>query len=539
MAKWMRDRGFAPGPGDEGWGKWFLRVLIPLALDGVRFLAVVALMLGAVYGLAFALLLLRDTVRAGWSTYILRASPPHIFTATDRTLYQWLIDLDLSACAAVVYVIVLYYTVTSSARNVYALIARFRGESSARGRPLFPEGLSSVFINLGLIGVLVSFVLAALTQAGRPPATPAPTVAVVAGQPAPDAAGPVPPGGAQGDPSKPGTPADEQYSEKIFLLLCAALFGTLVATVAAYVVIPLLERLNALVLGRMLKPADAGPPATPADIDQHLAQALAAVAPLAGQLGGAAEAITAIKTDFGGMNRALASASGRFETTAKTLERTTGKLNTTAGKLETAAGKLEALPAALDALLQSLKGGLAGLEKLATSAAQGVDDLVAAAKSLGGSLVSLDRVLTGLEQLAKRVPKFLEGLLASEQTQAESLKLVNETFKKIETRFDTLATEFEKFNAGGSKRHTELVEAIGQAAETRIAPIGATLDTLEATLRQIGEQLTQMKTSQDELRKEVDDLKRGGIQFGRAIDRFSSNGLQAETGSRGWWFLRW
>jgi len=115
---------------------------------------------------------------------------------------------------------------------------------------LFPDYFESLCIRFGLLGTLLSFLLAAVSQLAEPaaatqvarPGSLGARVEQLAQEPIePGAVAPVP---REEVPSTPKTGKTSRLSSQVFLLLCASLVSTFVGTFVAYIMIPPMNLLN-------------------------------------------------------------------------------------------------------------------------------------------------------------------------------------------------------------------------------------------------------------------------------------------------------
>ncbi len=196
------------------------------------------------------------TVRTCIDTYILHNTTSALLDPDKaKSLQDYLSGLDISSFSALILALLFTRMAIVGVRNTLLNLHR-DGESyfaRAYQRVLFPEVFESLCIRLGLLGTLLSFLLAAISQMGNVsvagPVDHVPTleqqVAVVSseltedGEPKPANSMPV-----------RGAKTTSQLSSQMFLLLCASLVSTFVGTGVAYVVTPSLNWLNDRAVGR-------------------------------------------------------------------------------------------------------------------------------------------------------------------------------------------------------------------------------------------------------------------------------------------------
>lgn len=214
----------------------------------------------------------------------------------DDSWQSYLIALDISSFSALTFALFLTRLAYSGTRNTLHYFYRDRGEFFGRAyhSVLFTEGFETLCVRFGLLGTLLSFTLVAVvfmsdansddnaedqdktTATASQPVThnETNTVALVANQTvftsssnANEESNSEPATGNAPSPSTNGDgdlePADagnkkKDFTDKIFVLLCASLVSTLVGTSIAYAFTPSLNWINERALGlHQLSQADA------------------------------------------------------------------------------------------------------------------------------------------------------------------------------------------------------------------------------------------------------------------------------------------
>jgi len=199
------------------------------------------------------------TVRVCVETYVLRQTVSILLAPGEATTWQtYFVGLDISSFSAVTLALLLTRLAWSGIRNT--LWRRLRDGvdyyNHAYDAVLFSKGFASLCVQFGLLGTLLSFLLAAVAQmadtGGGVPDGPTPIerqVAEVAHEGGPGSAEPGAPSAGEDSPSAIGAGGTRELSSQVFLLLCASLVSTFVGTFVAYIVIPPLNELNLWAVG--------------------------------------------------------------------------------------------------------------------------------------------------------------------------------------------------------------------------------------------------------------------------------------------------
>jgi hypothetical protein len=214
---------------------------------------------GAVYFWYLWLLTAKTCV----DTYILKTSQSIIIHPELATSWQAkLIGLDISSFSALTLALLFTRLGYVGYRNTIRYF--WRDSWAYFGRAyhsvLFTEGFETLCVRFGLLGTLLSFLLAAVSQLSNASITPTtvPRGSVMeksadGTQQALMAGDSEPAGGPNDTPS-----ATDELSTQIFLLLCASLVSTFVGTGVAYMVTPSFNWINERALGlHQLGQADA------------------------------------------------------------------------------------------------------------------------------------------------------------------------------------------------------------------------------------------------------------------------------------------
>ncbi len=196
------------------------------------------------------------TARACMDTYILGESTSKLLSGEVGSWQETFSSLDISSFSALILALLFTRLAYVGCRNVW-LWARREGPAffdHAHHTVLFTEGFETLSIRLGLLGTLLSFLLAALTQMSQSPAQSIPVATPSFSQSAAIAAQAETEGAtatkSDDSSTSQGNLAASDLSGQMFLLLCASLVSTFVGTGVAYVITPSLNWLNDRAVGR-------------------------------------------------------------------------------------------------------------------------------------------------------------------------------------------------------------------------------------------------------------------------------------------------
>ena len=196
------------------------------------------------------------TAQACIDAYIYETATPRLLSGEQNSGFQErFIALDISSFSAMILALLFTRLAYVGGRNTIRYYLRDRKSYFERAyhSVLFTEGFDSLCIRLGLLGTLLSFLLAAISQMGDTSnVTPAPRFSTLESQVAAIAeeTGEAASASRSGDEPVEETLTTSRLSENMFLLLCASLVSTFVGTGVAYVVTPSLNWLNDRAVGR-------------------------------------------------------------------------------------------------------------------------------------------------------------------------------------------------------------------------------------------------------------------------------------------------
>ncbi|MCU0960477.1 MAG: hypothetical protein MUF48_10270 [Pirellulaceae bacterium] len=230
----------------------------------IAFAVLAATSLAAGGGAVFFWYLWAITVRLCVDTYLLHTRPSVLLMPEQATSWRdYFSGLDISSFSALILALLCTRLAYVGARNTLRYGWRDGGGYFARAyhSVLFTERFESLCIRLGLLGTLLSFLLAAVAQMS----TLSPRALVSNGPTLTDQIARVAEGPGAESPATDGSDGlapegltTSQLSEDIFLLLCASLVSTFVGTGVAYVITPALNWLHDRAVGRhQLREVDA------------------------------------------------------------------------------------------------------------------------------------------------------------------------------------------------------------------------------------------------------------------------------------------
>jgi hypothetical protein len=543
------------------------------------------LLIAAIPGTVFGWILWLRTVRAGISIYILREGVSSVLTGTaHRSWFQWLVDLDLSSFAAAIFLLVMLRFVVCGFRHCVLAPRRAGFWSRAHGRYLFSEEWSRLILRLGLIGTLVSFIFAALTligdkenqssagsetQAVHKESTAGPTAAVYDAEIGQESTNEP---ARRSDGLSPGASGDQvsarkttQSSDKIFLLLCAALFGILVGCVLAFVVMPLLEKLNGIGMGRHLiafreqaAPEEEQLLHSMVFLNQELEAFARNAHTLNETLAGAQRIIQAteratdsmagVKSQFDTLNGTLTAMTENVGTVAKGLSAVVTKLDVTTERLKASNENLEQLPAAFNAALAPIGPALKAWSEVGETTRRSEEELLAVAKCIQQPIGLLAEIARRFQPILQQVALF--AARASEERGDETAHLVQlkDAFAGLSRRLETFSKALEKRERDAmsseevSKRFYEdvvlKVEAQDQSIAEHSIGMQTVLETLEEKFAKLGTTLAEIKAEQRSQRTAVEELRKKTLELGAQVKsaaKRAAKPTRAENG-RSWGF---
>lgn len=504
---------------------WLLRLLTVLSL-----LAVVpcAILLWLTAKASYHTYLRRDMASVvlnpeSAETFIQRLVGFDLPPAVQSTL-QWLVGLDLSACSA----LVVFLTALCLARNGWNSAWSLRSREGAKfwdhaypGR-LFSDAFSLLMVRLGLIGTLVSFVFAALTLIGDME-TGAPREEAVAVAPV-----------AEKDALVETTRQTDGNSQKIFLLLCAALVSTLVGSVAAYLVFPFVEAVHSRALGvpqgeeadaeDELRGFGAAVELVNRSLDQthlrlnSLNAVLQGAGELASKVGAASELLAGLGGVIASIRTVTDSLNATVEGAGQSLQETVGKLGHVAGQLEVAATRLdkshvllEKLPSRLQEPVRKLEAGAEALGKMSGAACEALTSLSGMANHVKEPINHLGAAMATALTVLRRILDTLSTLGDKEKLTQRERERMADTFVALETQFRAVVVEVRTLVHQGQSPNGQLVDRL-ERIEAR-QPRRDETAALAETLDRLGDALSDLSGQQREERKrhhraEEDLLKR-------------------------------
>ncbi len=470
------------------------------------------------------------TLETCWDTYFLRrqASSLVLNPGSAESLLEFFIKLDLSSCSALICLLLVAFLAKSGLRNSWIVPYREadRFWRSAYAYHLFPSNFWSLSIQLGLIGTLLSFVFAALTMIAdlsdmsaestvkQETLTETDSTRATSQQ----GESPTPPklSGSQAaypsDQEQDTAKRAKQSSQRIFLLLCASLISTLVGCVVAYLILPPLEWVNGIAMGRhQLQPvgdtettmqqlgATVGALCTTIDHTTKRLGEFNQIIDLTGQLAtkvqNANQAMPELASQFRALNSAVATSNKTILAATDGLKHTTTEVQAVTNRLDSLAAKLDKnyttlsqLPAAFRDPLHSLKTASDSLASLAKSASQSQSDLATFAKRLEEPVSLVAQVIHNALSIISQVHESIRSLAHSQHGQREDVKRVADSFTSLEVALQSIVGEVRTLVETNRDGHTQVTQKLDDIGPTKtlaseiaigVARVGTTLHELK------------------------------------------------------------
>jgi hypothetical protein len=358
------------------------------------------------------------TVKSCVNTYLVteRQTSMYIHPKTAGSWQDTFIGLDISSFSALTLALLFTRLAYGGYRNTIRLF--WRDGWSYFGRAyhsvLFSEGFETLCVRFGLLGTLLSFLLAAVAQL----ATPSAVTAGVAGATMGDAA----------------TTATSELSSGIFLLLCASLVSTFVGTGVAYTITPSFNWLNERALGLHQMVRSDGSFAAEEFVRQVdlTSQRLGEFTKTITNLSASAEHIATFEESVGIAARKLAQlipnlehAVQTFEVSTQTGKQLTKKLDHLEGLYDRMTAMFELIPERFNDPLKNMSHTAGRFREAAQSGEAAFRELKSMAGSARESLVETTHRTNTTWQMLREVQESLKDLAANEATQTNEVsKLV-------------------------------------------------------------------------------------------------------------------
>lgn len=377
------------------------------------------------------------TARACFNTYFLHEGRPKLLEGDIGTWQEKLTALDISSFSVLIISLLFTRLAYVGIRNVFQWLRR-EGRSyfdHAHYTVLFTEDFDTLAIRLGLLGTLLSFLLAALTlmqyDTGETPAATGTLESEIATLLADD-------GAAAEDTT--GRGATSELSGQMFLLLCASLVSTFVGTGVAYVISPCLNWLNDRAVGRhQIGDAEAELVAEEffrqiSRTSERLAEFQAATTKLAE----AADHITTFEASVGQAATNLAALLTQLQAAIRTFEisNETGqdlarRLNSLEAEHERLRTVLDQLPDKLNTSMESMSRTSRRFKEAAQSGEVAFRELKSAAGAAHESLNDTAQRTKVIWKLLHEIRDSLSALAKSDQVQADEVLRLVQTMEDV------------------------------------------------------------------------------------------------------------
>ncbi len=454
----------------------------------VAFGALAACSVLAIVGAIYFWYLWCLTAKTCVDTYIRKTSESSIIHPELAVSWQdKLIGLDISSFSALTLALLFTRLAYGGTRNTLRFFQRDGWSYFGRAyhSVLFTEGFETLCVRFGLLGTLLSFLLAAVAQMSAssvdPTRAPGATVAQVTGSIAQ---------GAQDSQAavKEIAKADEalsatgELSEDIFLLLCASLVSTFVGTGVAYTVTPSLNWLNERAIGlHQMGHADPGFAAEEffRQVDRT-SQRLAEFDTTTAKMSAAAQHIASFEVSVGTAAKRLGELVVGLERAVKTFEISTQTGKQLAKKLDHLEAMSDRVSELLDRLPERLNDPLTNMSltagrfrEAALSGEAAFRELKGMAGSARESLSETTQRTNTTWQMLREVQESLRELANSETTQTNEVsKLVlafdtiGDSLGGLVRKLDALGTHLRQHQAADHEAARLLVDQRSRVLET-------------------------------------------------------------------------
>jgi methyl-accepting chemotaxis protein len=396
------------------------------------------------------------TAKTCIDTYIVKSAESIIIHPGLATSWQdYLVGLDISSFSALTLALLFTRLAYLGSRNT---IWYFRRDGWAYfGRAyhsvLFTEGFETLCVRFGLLGTLLSFLLAAVAQMSsesaaeyRAPDNNGTSVTKVIAQE---------PGGSKnvlGDLAAEAKDVSttDQLSSEIFLLLCASLVSTFVGTGVAYMVTPSFNWINERALGlHQLGQADATFAAEEffrqvTRTSQRLAQFETTTVRLAQAADSISHFDVNVATTAKRLGDLIASFEGRVGTTAKKLTELIGGLERTVQTLDVSTHTSKQLAKKLDQL-EAMSGGMSAmLDRLPERLNDPLKNMSLTAGKFREAALSGEAAFRTLKDVAGTAGESLKETTLRANTTWQMLREVQDSLKELAKNEETQTTEVSK-----------------------------------------------------------------------------------------------
>lgn len=386
------------------------------------------------------------TVRACFDAYILQTVEPPLLSGERLGWLETFSSLDISSFSALILALLFTRLAYVGCGNIWQWWRYNRAAyfEHAHHSVLFSEGFDTLAIRLGLLGTLLSFLLAALTQMSdvsvRVSMEVSPDKAITLEDRVDAVAA------EETDATSSLTQSDDmsasldssQLSGHMFLLLCASLVSTFVGTGVAYVITPSLNWLNDHAVGRHQI----------GDVDAEIAadefwrqivqttERLAEFQTTSVKLTEAAEHMTSFEvnvgnaaTHLGRLLKSLDTAIVAFDVSNRNSHELAGKLDSMERQFAQLRDLLQHLPDRVNSPLESISRSSSRIKDAAQAGEVAFRELKSAAGAAHESLHETTQRSKVMWKLLHEVRDSMAELAQSERLQTNELGRLREAFE--------------------------------------------------------------------------------------------------------------
>jgi len=410
-----------------------------------------------------------------------------------KTWQDYFSGLDISSFSALI--LAFFFTRLAYAGIRNTLWKRHKdGEAyydHAYDAVLFPEHFELLCIRFGLLGTLLSFLLAAISQMSDPvtrapshqPVTLARSLEAIAEESASDDGRPEATSGAETStsPSSRKTPPNDKLADNMFLLLCASLVSTFVGTLIAYMALPPLNWLNDRATGmhqRGLTDEEATTEEFFRQLDrtsQRLAEFESATTALSGTAAGVIQFQTAAaeaSENFSEMAHLLTEATELFEASNKHTEKLTKCMDAFEGQSSRISLQLHDFARELQDPLDRMFKAAGAVQESAIAGSSTYKELRLLAEAMRDPLDKINSSSHITWKLLKEVRDSLSLLASSEEKQTTRIVVVTDLFAGITTilsefleKTDSFLKDQRREQSGDRSMHAAIVTMRQQLSE--------------------------------------------------------------------------
>ena len=403
------------------------------------------------------------TVRICVRTYVLQQQDSILLTPGEANSWQKLFSgLDISSFSALI--LACFFTRLAHFGIKNTLWRKYKDGVAYMDHAylsvLFPPQFEAVYIRFGLLGTLLSFLLAAVSQMSHLETSVSATRGSVLEQRVEEIVKDTQPHADGTSLDAPGTNntsvnrgrqiSTGQLSGKVFLLLCASLVSTFVGTFVSYVLIPPLNRLNDCAVGMLQR----SPIDEEATADEFLRQ-LDRTSRRLGDFEKATSSLTAAANNVQCFEASAQEASEKLDDMLKLLDRTTALFQTSNDKMEFTGKKLSKTESQNNHILKNIAQFSEKLEQplgLMSSAAARIEkasiaenhaflELQSLSSSIKDPVALVGKFSTNMWTVLNEVRNSLQLLAKEEMNKSEVVINMADSFTTLNSALENLVEQ--------------------------------------------------------------------------------------------------